>query len=590
MNVKRIYETVKYMTPRQWEYRLLYTARNNLLKRKPSKKTPPETIRRLPMNYSNQVQMADFQEADELLLNKIPSISGRVEMFQSNIDWDMKNEKYRLICFRVNSFRYLFTLSNAFKQLSNRKYIDKGFELIDNWIANNCSFISGDKWNPYVIADRLMNWIGFISEYCDDIKIKHYAKYVYSQAIELMKSIEYQLGANHLLSEGHALIAAGAFLNNDKMYQYGKKILKKEFHIQFLEDGGHYERSVSYHVESLQQYFEAIWIMNCLGDCEARSFSSMIRKSYKFLNNMIGVNGEIPLFNDSAIDYPFYDARDFLATAEYLYKTTPTNAYPGDYKVSWNMDNFEKLDCNWNINELSEATGFLHHRFQLGDNKYSVFFDVGDNGPDSNLGHTHADSLSILLSCSNRGILVDSGVFTYQNGELRNQCRSTKAHNTLEIDDTDNAEVWSAFRVGKRGHSKVDYYENCKGMMKIRASSDGYTNILKEPANHIRELIVDDQRGILIVNDSLECNNSHKVTIRYHISPDCTVQKLDDYTCLINNKYVMHISERIKINNCRVASKFGIVEESYCVESTFFTKETKQITTTIQIMEEMKND
>ena len=97
MNVKRIYETVKYMTPRQWEYRLLYTARNKLLKRKPSENICVKSVKRLSMNYSNQVQMDDFQEADGLLLNKIPSISGRVELFQSNIDWDMKDEEYRLV-------------------------------------------------------------------------------------------------------------------------------------------------------------------------------------------------------------------------------------------------------------------------------------------------------------------------------------------------------------------------------------------------------------------------------------------------------------------------------------------------------------
>ena len=340
------------MTPRHWGYRFFYTARNKMLKRKPSEISHIESVRRLPMNYSNKVQIDDFQVANKLLLNMIPSISGRTEKFQLNIDWDMKNEKYRLVCFRVNSFRFLFTLSNAFKQSGNRKYIDKGLELIDNWIANSFCLISGDKWNPYVIADRLMNWIGYISEYCDDIQINYYAKYVYPQAIELMKSIEYQLGANHLLSEGRALIAAGAFLNNDEMYQYGKKILKKEFGIQFLKDGGHYERSVSYHVESLQQYFEAIWLMHYLGDSEAQSFAVMIKEAYKFLNNMIGVNGEIPLFNDSAVDYPFYNACDFLATAEYLYKTTPTNAYPGDYKISWNMDNFDKVECDWKVNEL----------------------------------------------------------------------------------------------------------------------------------------------------------------------------------------------------------------------------------------------
>lgn len=576
------------MTPRQWKYRLLYTARNKSIKRKPLVDIHLENIKRLPMNYSNQVRIQDLRTADELLLNRIPSVSGRVETFGTSIDWDMKNEKYRLVCFRVNSFRFLFTLSNAFKQSGDKKYIDKGFEFIDEWISNNFDFISGDKWNPYVIADRLMNWIGFISEYCDDSKIYYYAQYVYSQAKELSKSIEYHLGANHLLSEGRALIAAGAFLNNQNIYQYGKKILREEYAVQFLKDGGHYERSVSYHVESLQQYFEAIWIMNFLGDSEVRSFATMIKESYEFLDSMIGVNGKIPLFNDSAVDYPFYDARDFLATARYLYKSTPINAYPGDYATSWKLERFDKIECDWSINELSKYTGFFHHKLKFGNNKYSVFFDVGDNGPDSNLGHTHADSLSILLSDNNKDIFVDSGVFTYQNGELRNLCRSTKAHNTIEMDDMDDAEVWSAFRVGRRGHSKIDYYENHNGEMVIKATSDGYTKILKNPVVHSRELTINDQKGCIQIKDYLDCDNSHKATIRFHIGPDCSLQKMDDYTCVIDNRYVMKTSERIIFSDCKVASKFGIVKESYCVESTFFTKYTKQITTTIQIMEEMK--
>lgn len=576
------------MTPRQWKYRLLYTARNKSLKRKPLVDIHLESIKRLPMNYSNQLRIQDLRTADELLLNRIPSVSGRVETFGTSIDWDMKNEKYRLVCFRVNSFRFLFTLSNAFKQSGDKKYIDKGFEFIDDWISNNFDFISGDKWNPYVIADRLMNWIGFISEYCDENKINYYAQYVYSQASELAKSIEYHLGANHLLSEGRALIAAGAFSNNQKIYQYGKKILREEYAVQFLKDGGHYERSVSYHVESLQQYFEAIWIMNFLGDSEVCSFTAMIKESYEFLDSMIGVNGKIPLFNDSAVDYPFYDARDFLATARYLYKSTPLNAYPGDYATSWKLERFEKIECDWSINELSKYTGFFHHKFKFGNNKYSVFFDAGDNGPDSNLGHTHADSLSILLSDNNKDIFVDSGVFTYQNGELRNLCRSTKAHNTIEMDDMDDAEVWSAFRVGRRGHSKIDYYENHNGEMVIKATSDGYTKILKNPVVHSRELTINDQKGCIQIKDYLDCDNSHKATIRFHIGHDCSLQKMDDYTCVIDNRYVMKTSERINFSDCKVASKFGIVKESYCVESTFFTKYTKQITTTIQIMEEMK--
>ncbi len=38
-----------------------------------------------------------------------------------------------------------------------------------------------------------------------------YTSSIWSQAKELKSSVEYQLGANHLLSEGKALMYAGAF-------------------------------------------------------------------------------------------------------------------------------------------------------------------------------------------------------------------------------------------------------------------------------------------------------------------------------------------------------------------------------------------
>lgn len=65
-----------------------------------------------------------------------------------------------------------------------------------------------------------------------------YARYIYQQAVELRKTIEYQLGANHLLSEGKALLICGAFLKNNGLYRYGKKLLLNEYKEQFFRMAG----------------------------------------------------------------------------------------------------------------------------------------------------------------------------------------------------------------------------------------------------------------------------------------------------------------------------------------------------------------
>ena len=73
-----------------------------------------------------------------------------------------------------------------------------------------------------------------------------------------------------------------------------------------------------------------------------------------------------------------------------------------------------------------------------------------------------------------KDILVDTGVYTYKMGEERNACRSTKAHNTVEIDGMNNAEIWSAFRVAKRGHARLRIITDTPKQIHLIGNSDGY--------------------------------------------------------------------------------------------------------------------
>ena len=156
-DIRLIVNTIRYMTFRQWKYRILYTIRDRVIKRHPYRCLDIMDVIPLSLNYKNNLlKFESLKNANKLLDNSFVTVSGIVKSFGEDIDWDLKNENYRLAVFKLNSFRYLLDLSDAYKVSKDKKYINKGFELIDKWWNSNGTIIEGDKWNPYVIAERLI--------------------------------------------------------------------------------------------------------------------------------------------------------------------------------------------------------------------------------------------------------------------------------------------------------------------------------------------------------------------------------------------------------------------------------------------------
>ena len=96
-----------------------------------------------------------------------------------------------------------------------------------------------------------------------------------------------------------------------------------------------------------------------------------------------------------------------------------------------------------NISYMSDS-GYISLQTDLG----KMIIDVGNIGIDYNPGHAHADSLSFELSINSKRFFVNSGTSTYSRSKLRNFQRSTKAHNTIEVNHTNSSDVWDIFRVG----------------------------------------------------------------------------------------------------------------------------------------------
>jgi uncharacterized heparinase superfamily protein len=153
-----------------------------------------------------------------------------------------------------------------------------------------------------------------------------------------------------------------------------------------------------------------------------------------------------------------------------------------------------------------------------------VVCDAGPIGPDYQPGHAHGDLLSFELSFAGRRVVTDSGVHGYDGDPWRAWCRSTHAHNTVEIDGQSQCEFWSVFRVARRARPHDVRFEARADGFRLAAWHDGYERLAGRP-RHARRFAW-HARGVLLVRDEVMSARSVTARSRLHLHPDCVVERL----------------------------------------------------------------
>jgi uncharacterized heparinase superfamily protein len=141
--------------------------------------------------------------------------------------------------------------------------------------------------------------------------------------------------------------------------------------------------------------------------------------------------------------------------------------------------------------------------------------DVGNIAPDYQPAHAHCDTLSFVLHIHQKPFIVDTGTSTYENNEIRQSERSTAAHNTVQIGDFEQSEMWSSFRVGRRAKATI-LSEN---EHEITASHDGFEHL---GITHERVYQIENQRVIIYDKIIGKTNHSQKAYLHFH--PDIGIE------------------------------------------------------------------
>jgi len=379
-------------------------------------------------------------------------------------------------------------------------------KLINDWILASHS-LKEDAWEPYPVSLRIVNWVKYFVVYKNNNIPEAWLNSLYQQAHVLYHSIEYHILANHYLKNGKGLFFVGAYLKgveSNKWFNKGKKILVEEAKEQILDDGGHYEKSPMYHTILVEDYLDVINLIqsNSLEIApENTSFlNNQTFKTLDFLNTIIMPDGDIPLFNDSA------------------FKITP---HPDEiFKYANRVIEYEQpVDIEKNgITALKESGYFIIRNCDS-----MCVIDCGSISPDYQPGHTHCDLLSYELAIHGHRVVVDSGLHDYESSQDRIYSRSTKAHNTIEIDGKEQSEIWGQFRVARRAEvisAKLTNIENIGNVFE-----GGYRPYWSSSADnivHSRKITNKDNKWV--INDEVSGNGEHSVKNYVHLHPEINCQ------------------------------------------------------------------
>ena len=137
-----------------------------------------------------------------------------------------------------------------------------------------------------------------------------------------------------------------------------------------------------------------------------------------------------------------------------------------------------------------------------------VLFDAGPFGW-GGAGHSHADTLNVLVRSGNDAVLGDPGTFTYvADLRTRDWFRGTGAHNTILIDGLDQADPVRPFR-----------WKN-KPVVRLLRWHDGYADAQCEYRGfiHRRRIQVCGTSAVMILDDLSGSEGEHSLEQFWNIA------------------------------------------------------------------------
>jgi uncharacterized heparinase superfamily protein len=458
----------------------------------------------------------------------------------------------------LNRHQFLATLGCAAWFDRGAGHDDFAAALIDAWIAQNRSGVGVNWASPLEIGLRSISWLwamGFLLAapmVANERKVRWIRSLAqHYQALKGRLSLHTDR-TNHLIGETTALWMLAAAMPGlpgaDRQRERATGVLAVEIERQVTADGVSREQSIGYHCFVVDMYVQVVALARRLAIALPAVIETRLESMLDFLSRVLGPAGDMPQIGDGddgrALPFPApLSARErgeaLLAVGAHLFdrpEWMPRRGESSDL-VYWLLGREaadaaparrrEPVDSGSTV--LREGGYcFLDAISETGQSRQLVF-DVGGLGYLPNAAHEHADALSILARVNGTLVLGDPGTGTYTgSAAIRDRFRGTAAHNTVTVDDLDQADMLDTFKWVNPVRSELIAWNSTDEFDYVAARHGGYRR-LRRPVDHRRDVLF-VRPDYWTVVDRIEGSGDHRIVRRFHFPPGIELTRRDGTT------------------------------------------------------------
>ncbi len=518
--------------------------------------------------YSLKIFGTDFNFKNPVEINWQKDIlSGEIfkPVFYRKINIRGNPDRSAKCVWEINRLQYLTGICINYQSAKKQQDLDLFIQIIKSWSSQN-PFLAGVNWYSNIEVNlRLITWFlcweileaenlttrntefnGFVQKEWLPL-IKRHCIYSYKNPSK------YSSANNHLISEYAGLFVASSkwnFKESKKWLRYSQKGLEREIIKQHSKEGINKEEAAEY-IQFITDFFLLAFI---IGEKTGNSFSARYKqrlfKIFCFINDLLDSKGNFPKYGDEDdgrcflldFDEKGNNFQSLMTSAAILFSNPEfkSKSKGFDMKNQFLFGNEGKKTYD-SIPDVRKSEGSRFYveeghfffRKRQDDQEIYLHFDAAPLGFLSIAAHGHADALSFTLNVDGQPVFIDPGTYTYHTEpEWRSYFIGTLAHNTIRVNDRDQAVNGGPTLWAKKYKSSILDLALNKNIDHVRATHDGYQ---KEGVQHIRDIVFDRLQNEFQIFDSLILTKNRKVEIEipFHIHPEMSVVSTADNCYLI---------------------------------------------------------
>lgn len=357
------------------------------------------------------------------------------------------------VIWELNRHQHLVVLAQDWLLHRDQDSLNELVMQLESWLEQN-PFQRGINWaSALEVAFRTLSWLWVLhlAGAALPVRLRRLvALALYRHGCHLEHNLSYYFSPNtHLLGEAIALHALGALIpqmpDAGRWRETGASVVAAQMDNQVHPDGSHFEHSTYYHVYALDMF-----LFHALLTTPSQEYREKLCRMAHYLEVVLGPARSLPCFGDDDGGRFFHP---FGRHAEYGRATMATCAL--FLKRNWCFDEVDLApQAAWWLGVCKghgRDTGSSPQRFPdcgmtvICRGATQVLVDTGPFGWGS-AGHSHSDTLSLVVRRGSEEILIDPGTYTYVgDAGLRDFFRGSAAHSTIRINGLDQAKPRGPF-------------------------------------------------------------------------------------------------------------------------------------------------